>query len=166
MPGPFKYNDAFGVDRKVHAIFQVGSSIIPFMPTNIDKQNHLLIGVCVQGAFGTFYNNCSLCSEGKFQALDFTFDGFHAQSADLQRVFTGALIGAPDAIAVQCVDCSFASYQNQSGASFCFNCPSNSNTSNVASSRRTECICNPSYVGLNGGQCSICTAGTVTITPK
>lgn len=113
---------------------------------------------CVQGAFGSFHNNCTLCTEGKFQPFDYTYDGVHAQQADLQRVFTGALIGAPNALQVQCIDCAFATFQNQSGASVCYNCPENSNTSNVASSRRTQCICNPSYVGLNGGHCSLCSA--------
>ena len=114
---------------------------------------------CVQGTFGSNHDACSLCGTGKYQPLDYTYDGVNKIDAELERIFTGALIGAPTAIDVQCLNCEFAKFQNSTGTSFCYNCPENSNTSSTASVLRTECICNPSYFGVNGQVCNLCVAG-------
>jgi hypothetical protein len=102
---------------------------------------------CVPGAEGTFHVNCSLCAQGRFQAIDLTFNGTYAT-------------GAATALAMTCELCAADHFQTQIGATACVACHAHSSTRGVAGSDAAEdCICDAGFVGPNGGACNSCSPG-------
>ena len=57
-----------------------------------------------------------------------------------------------------CFDCPVGKYAGE-GASYCQTCPTDS-SSPARSESIADCACNPGHVGLNGGRCNNCAAGT------
>jgi hypothetical protein len=52
------------------------------------------------------------------------------------------------------IECEYGSYKSLSGSSSCQLCPMNSNTTSIASTSLSSCICSIGYSGIAGGSCS------------
>lgn len=96
--------------------------------------------ICKQGYAGTFHDNCTACTPGFFQPLD----------------FRNSSHGALDIFA--CQECAAGTYQTLSAASACLHCPE-STSSTQQSKQKSDCACNAGYFGLTDS-CELCAPGT------
>ena len=103
--------------------------------------------VCNPGAEGTFHDDCTLCSVGKIQPLDYTFDSI---DGTLTTEYAPAL---------NCTACAVNTYQDETGQTVCNTCTADSSTVGTGQDADTDCICNAGFVGPNGGACNSCPPG-------
>ena len=99
---------------------------------------------------GYTYSNsakrCSACPAGKYKGSS-TFCSSCARGEY-------SLAGAQ-----HCSDCEIGKYSNDLAAPTCSACPANSTTEQTGNRYQSGCVCNPGYVGPNGGPCTACAAG-------
>lgn len=100
--------------------------------------------VCVPGAEGTFNDDCTLCTFGKIQPLDYTYDG---------------TLTTEYAPLLNCSACAENTYQDEIGQTVCDTCTPDSSTVGTGHDADEDCICNPGFVGQNGGPCISCLPG-------
>jgi hypothetical protein len=124
--------------------------------------------ICNSAGFGVSNGTCLECQLGTYRSLaDSTASACvscpdHSNTTSIASTSSASCLcntGYTGNNGDICYACSFASYKPLTGSSSCLSCPSHANTSTVASTTNTSCVCEGGYVGNNGATCNECSAG-------
>lgn len=120
---------------------------------------------CPAGSYSTAdASTCTLCPAGKYSSITSAISVNDCISCD-----AGTYSGVLGAISVgTCTACTNGKYSTTVGGTVetvCQSCPQNSN-SGVGAQSLSSCVCNPGYVGPNGGPCAACAAGVWCLNGK